>query len=99
MSMYTRRPAGFRAVRMRGKTEVVYCIGKESRTKMSGMNKQELHGDTDVYAPGEPTKTLTKAEFAAIYAVEHAPMPPAVAALFEGKPTFAQWWDERAEQK
>lgn len=99
MSMYTRRPDGFRAVRMRGKTEVVYCIGKEARAKMNGLNKQELQGDTDVYAAGEPTKTLTKAEFAASYAVEHTPMPPAVKALFEGKPSFAEWWDAKNEAK
>ena len=99
MSTYKRRPDGFRAVRMRGKTEVVYCVGKEARAKMNGLNKQELQGDTDVYAVDGTIMTLTKAQFAASYVFEHAPMPPAVKALFEGKPSFAQWWDERSEQK
>ena len=84
---------------MRGKTEVVYCVGKEARAKMNGLNKQELQGDTDVYAVDGTIMTLTKAQFAASYAFEHAPMPPAVKALFEGKQSFAQWWDERSEQK
>lgn len=99
MSIYTRRPDGFRAVRMRGKTEVVYCIGKEARAKMNGLNKQELHGDTDVYAAGGTITTLTKAEFAACYLVEHSPMPAAVKALFDGKPSFAEWWDAKNEAK
>lgn len=100
MSIFTRRPDGFRAVRMRGKTEVVYCIGKAERAKLNGLNKLELHGDNSVCAlDGMNIGVFTKAEFDAQFIYEHAPMPEAVKELFDGKPSFAEWWDAKNEAK
>lgn len=91
MSIYKRRPAGFRAVRLRGKTEVVYCVERKGEIDSCSTTTGK---EVDVYAADGSKATLTSKQFNAHHAVEHAPMPPAVAALFEGKPTFNEWWDE-----
>lgn len=93
---YVKRPNGFRAVRMRGKTEVVWCVERKGEIDSCSTTTGK---EVDVYAEDGSKITLTSKEFSATHAVEHAPMPPAVAALFEGKPTFAQWWDAKNEAK
>lgn len=96
MSIYKRRPAGFRAVRMRGKTEVVYCV--EWKGKIDSCSTATVK-EVDVYAADGSKITLTSKKFNTLHAVEHSPMPPAVKALFEGKPSFAEWWDAKNEAK
>ena len=83
---YVKRPNGFRAVRMRGKTEVVYCVEHEC-------------GELDVYAEDGSKQSMSAKVFNAIHAREYSPMPDAVRAMFQGKPSFAEWWDSRQEQK
>ena len=78
---YVKRPNGFRAVRMRGKTEIVYCV--------------EHYKQVDVFEHGGKWKTFTANEFNATHARESSPMPDAVRAMFDGKPSFAAWWDAR----
>lgn len=86
-------PSGFRAVRMRGKTEVVYCVDRAEQAKMNGINKQEVSSDVDVYAAdGSELVQCTTAQFNAMFTREHSPMPDAVRAMFDDKPTFSEWW-------
>lgn len=86
-------PSGFRAVRMRGKTEVVYCIEHkgiiDSCCTTSGR-------EIDVYSADGSKLTMSASVFFASYASEYSPMPDAVRAMFQGKPSFAQWWAERS---
>ena len=90
---YVKRPNGFRAVRMRGGTEVVYCVerkgGIDSCCTTSG-------GEVDVIrADGTLMNTLTSKDFKQAYASEYSPMPDAVRAMFACKPSFAEWWEWR----
>lgn len=85
MSMYTRRPDGFRAVRMRGKTEVVYCVEHDKQVDVF-----------DVYGKWQ---SLPINAFRVSYAREYSPMPDAVRVMFEGKPTFAEWWAAREKKE
>lgn len=78
---YVKRPNGFRAVRMRGKTEVVYCV--------------ERKGEADVYTTDGSKQTMSDKIFRANYAREYLLMPDAVRAMFDRKPSFAEWWDAR----
>ena len=78
---YVKRPNGFRAVRLRGKTEVVYCVEHDKQV--------------DVFEECGKWKTFTANEFNATHAREYSPMPDAVRAMFEGKPSFAELWDSR----
>ena len=94
MSMYTRRPAGFRAVRMRGKTEVVYCVEHKGKIDSCCTTTEK---EVDVYTAGGSKTTLPSKKFNAAYALEYAELPPVVKALFEGKPSFAEWWDNVAK--
>lgn len=86
----SRMLAGFRAVRMRGKTEVVYCVERKGKIDSCCTTSGK---EVDVYAADGSKVTLTSKEFSATHVLEHAPMPPAVKAMFEGKPSFAEWWD------
>ena len=79
---YVKRPNGFRAVRMRGKTEVVYCVEHEC-------------GELDVYAADGSKQGMIAKIFHANYTKEYSPMPDSVRAMFQGKPSFAEWWDGR----
>lgn len=93
---YVKRPNGFRAVRMRGKTEVVYCVDRAEQAKMNVINKQEVYSDVDVYAADySELVQCTTAKFNAMFTREHSPMPDAVRAMFQGQPSFAEWWDAR----
>ena len=93
---YVKRPNGFRAVRMRGKTEVVYCIDREEKSKLLGLSKYDIDCDVDVYAADwTGLMQCTNAEFNAMFTREHSPMPDAVRAMFDGKPSFAAWWEWR----
>ena len=89
---YVKRPNGFRAIRMRGKTEVVYCVerkgGIDSCCTTSG-------GEVDVIRADGTWNTLTAKDFNKVYAREYSPMPDAVRSMFDGKPSFAEWWDAR----
>ena len=94
MSIYKRRPAGFRAVRTRGKTEVVYCVERKGKVDSCCTTSGK---EVDVYAYDGSRSTLNSKCFNLTHAVEHAPMPPAVKAMFDGKPSFNEWWDELAD--
>lgn len=92
----SKTPNGFRAVRMRGKTEIVYCVerkgGIDSCCTTSG-------GEVDVVrADGVLLSTLTSKDFNQAYAREYSPMPDAVRAIFQGKPTFAEWWAAKGKE-
>ena len=79
---HVKRPNGFRAVRMRGKTEVVWCVEHEC-------------GELDVYAADGSKQGMSAKAFNATHAREYSPMPDAVRAMFQGKPSFTEWWDAR----
>lgn len=88
---YVKRPNGFRAVRMRGKTEVVYCVERKGEIDSCCTTSG---GEVDVIrADGTLMNTLTSKDFKQAYAREYSPMPDAVRAMFNGKPSFAEWWD------
>ena len=89
---YVKRPNGFRAVRMRGKTEVVYCV--ERLGHMSGGMREDSQR-VDVYAADGSKQCMSASAFNATHAREYSPMPDAVRAIFQGKPSFAEWWDAR----
>ena len=93
MSIFTRRPDGFRAVRMRGKTEVVYCVERKGEIDSCCTTSGK---EVDVYSADGSKATLPSKKFNAAYALEHAELPTVVKALFDGKPSFAEWWDARA---
>ena len=97
---YVKRPNGFRAVRMRGKTEVVYCLDRDEKSKILGLSKYDIDCDVDVYSlDWKGLMQCTTAQFNAMYTREHSPMPDAVRAMFACKPSFADWWDGRKAQK
>ena len=97
---YVKRPNGFRAVRMRGKTEVVYCLDKEERAKFGNMRLDEIKHGTAVCAfDGSDLGLFDAKAFKAQFASEYSPMPDAVLAMLEGKPSFAEWWDALKVQK
>ena len=89
---YVKRPNGFRAVRMRGKTEIVYCV--ERFGHMSGGMREDSQR-VDVYGPDGSKQGMSASAFNTTHASEYSPMPDAVRALFAGKPSFAEWWDAR----
>lgn len=76
-----RSPSGFRAVRMRGKAEVVYCV--------------EQGQLVDVYTADGSKTTMSAKAFSASYVREYSPMPDAVRVKFADQPSFAEWWDSR----
>lgn len=94
MSMYSRKkaaPQGFRAVRMYGKTEVVYCI------KLV----KSYCGDTDTknidmfHADGTCRRvpvSILKDYFVKEY---DESISPGVQAMLDAMPTYERWWDER----
>ena len=87
---YVKRPNGFRAVRMRGKTEVVYCVEKTVEQRLcKPQNIVETFTADGAYI------TFTVQAFNANHAREHSTMPDAVRAMFQSKPSFAEWWDGR----
>ena len=89
---YVKRPNGFRAVRMRGKTEVVYCVEMPKRGYGS-IDRGAIV--IDAYAADGSKQSLSAKSFNAIHAREYSPMPDAVRAMFACKPSFAEWWDSR----
>ncbi len=42
--------------------------------------------------------TLTSKDFNQAYAREYSPMPDAVRAMFDGKPTFTEWWAAKSKE-
>ena len=93
---YVKRPNGFRAVRMRGKTEVVYCVEMPKR----GYGSIERGAIViDTYTADGSKQAMSANTFNATHAREYSPMPDAVRAMFDGKPSFAEWWDARQSQK
>ena len=96
MSIYKRRPAGFRAVRMRGKTEVVYCVERKGTIDSCCTTSGK---EVDVYSVDGSKGTLPSKKFNAVYALEYAELPPVVKSMFDGKPNFAEWWDNVAGKK
>ena len=95
MSTYKRRPDGFRAVRMRGKTEVVYCVEHKEFT----VGRATACNITQVWTLDGQEELHPRSSFTFMFAHEYAPMPPAVKAMFDGKPTFTEWWDAKTEAK
>ena len=85
MSYIKPRPHGFRAVRMRGKTEVVYCV--------------EQGQLVDVYTADGSKTTMSAKAFSASYVREFSPMPDAVLAKFADQPSFEEWWADSQAQK
>lgn len=92
MSYIKPRPHGFRAVRRLGKTEVVYCV--EWLSTMHG-NEQVV----DVYTADGSKERWPQRKFKAAFVREYSPMPDAVRAMFEGKPSFEEWWADSQAQK
>ena len=89
---YVKRPNGFRAVRMRGKTEVVYCVERKGEIDSCCTTSG---GGVDVYSADGGKQTMIAKMFNATHAREYSPMPDAVRAMFQGKPSFAEWWEAR----
>lgn len=87
-------PTGFRAVRIRGKTGLVYCVDRLAHMS-GGMRKGTRL--VDVYTTDGNGRTMSAKAFSANYAREYSPMPDAVRAMFQGKPSFTQWWTERGK--
>lgn len=87
---YVKRPNGFRAVRMRGKTEVVYCVEKTVEQRLCRPMQV-----VDTFTADGAFIQLAIQAFNATHAREYSPMPDAVRAMFNGKPSFAEWWDAR----
>ncbi len=93
-------PDGFRAVRVRGNTEVVFCADRAAIAKKYGLNKQEVIADYQVRAlDGTQIGVFTKSEFNAQFVSEYVPMPPAIKALFNDRPSFAEWWDKHNQKE
>ena len=84
-------PSGFRAVRMRGKTEVVYCVEHKGKIDSCCTTSSS---EIDVYSADGSKLTMSASAFFTSYASEYSPIPDAVRSMFEGKPRFAQWWAE-----
>ena len=89
---YVKHPNGFRAVRMRGKTEVVYCVERKGEVDSCCTTSG---GEVDVYSTDGSKQGMSAKAFNATHAREYSPMPDAVRAMFQGKPSFAEWWDGR----
>ena len=89
---YVKRPNGFRAVRMRGKTEVVWCVERKGEIDSCCTTSGS---EFDVYSADGDKQTMSAKTFNATHAREYSPMPDAVRAMFQGKPSFAEWWDAR----
>lgn len=83
-------PNGFRAVRMRGKTEVVYCVEHKEFT----IGKVVVRNVFQVWAEDGMEELHPTSSFNSMFTREYSPMPPAVRARFEGKPSFSEWWEE-----
>lgn len=83
-------PNGFRAVRMRGKTEVVYCVEHKVANGLCIV---------ETFTAGGVLKPFTAQAFNATHAREYSPMPDAVRAMFQGKPSFAAWWVARNQEE
>lgn len=84
-SPWSRRPDGFRAVRYTGDTAVFYCWEQDGEM----VAEREDH-----------TKRISfeaRKSFSSRFCHEsHPALPDAVRARFEGKPSFEEWWAERA---
>lgn len=85
----SKTPNGFRAVRMRGKTEVVYCVERKGEVDSCCTTSG---GEVNVYFESGRKESMSTKVFQATHVREYAPMPSAVRAMFEGKPSFAEWW-------
>lgn len=84
---YVKRPNGFRAVRMRGKTEVVYCLDKAERAALYRMGLNDISDGIGVCAlDGTRIGLFDAKSFSQNFAREYSPMPDAVRAMFQGKP-------------
>ena len=46
-----------------------------------------------MYAADGSKQGMSAKIFHANYTKEYSPMPDAVRAMFQGKPSFAEWWD------
>lgn len=88
---YVKRPNGFRAVRMRGKTEVVYCV----EHKEFKLGRTTVYNVIQAWSEDGKEELHTKGSFCSLFAREHSQIPQAVSAFFVGKPSFAEWWDAR----
>lgn len=87
-TIYHRRPDGFRAVKFSDSQRIYYCWEENGETHAESHN-HKFHFVVE-----------QKKSFNRLFCHEHSPeMPPAVKARFEGKPTFAQWWDAKNEAK
>ena len=81
---------------MLGKTEVVFCVERKSEIDSccttSGC-------EVDVYFESGRKEHMSTKVFQSTHVREYSPMPDAVRAMFDGKPSFAAWWDLLNGQK
>ena len=89
-------PSGFRAVRMRGKSEVVYCVERKGKVDSCCTTSGS---EIDVYSANGGKITMNPRSFFASYVSEYSPMPDSVRSMFQGKPTFTEWWAARNQKE
>ena len=83
----SKTPTGFRAVRYCDSRRVYYVIEREH-------DFEAVSDDGNVRLLVEPKA------FKITFCREHNPdMPPVVRARFEGKQSFAEWWEAKAQKE
>ena len=89
-------PSGFRAVRMRGKAEVVYCVERKGEIDSCCTTSGS---EIDVYSADGGKITMSTRSFFASYVSEYSPMPDSVRSTIEDRPSFDQWWTEKNQKE
>ena len=92
----SKTPNGFRAVRMRGKAEVVYCVERKGKIDSCCTTSGS---EIDVYSADGGKITMSTRSFFASYVSEYSPMPDYVRSTIEDRPNFAQWWTEKTQKE